>query len=125
MLAFTGDMLAGEPAKAGTLESSASAAAIASRKSPTRQRSPRAACQTFEPFPGLVCSRPVRRHAISSQRSVPTCKEYSTNPEFKEKFLDPNYLQPIVGSSDEFTRYVEADAAKWGKLIREAKITVE
>jgi len=56
---------------------------------------------------------------------VPTCKEYSTNPEFKEKFLDPNYLQPIVGSSDEFTRYVEADAAKWGKLIREAKITVE
>jgi len=45
-----------------------------------------------------------------------------TNPEFKEKFLDPNYLQPIVGSPDEFTRYVEADAAKWGKLIREAKI---
>jgi tripartite-type tricarboxylate transporter receptor subunit TctC len=47
------------------------------------------------------------------------------DPEFKEKFLDPNQLQPIIGSPDAFTQYVEADAAKWGKVVKDAKITVE
>jgi tripartite-type tricarboxylate transporter receptor subunit TctC len=48
-----------------------------------------------------------------------------TSQEFKEKFLDPNYLQPLIGSPDAFGRYVAADAAKWGKVIKDAKITIE
>jgi len=47
------------------------------------------------------------------------------DPGFKEKFLGPNQLQPIIGSPDAFTQYVEADAAKWGKVVKDAKITVE
>ena len=48
-----------------------------------------------------------------------------TGSEFKDKFMDPNYLQPLIGSPDAFARYVEADAVKWGKVIRDAKITIE
>ena len=48
-----------------------------------------------------------------------------TDPEFKDKFMDLNYLQPLIGSPDAFARYVDADAVKWGKVIRDAKITIE
>jgi tripartite-type tricarboxylate transporter receptor subunit TctC len=49
----------------------------------------------------------------------------TSSADFREKFLDANYLQPLPGTPEEFARYVEADAAKWGRIIRDGKITVE
>jgi tripartite-type tricarboxylate transporter receptor subunit TctC len=34
------------------------------------------------------------------------------DPEFREKFLVPNYLGSITGSPDEFADYIRAEAVK-------------
>jgi tripartite-type tricarboxylate transporter receptor subunit TctC len=47
------------------------------------------------------------------------------DPDFREKFLAPNYFEPIGGSPEEFAAYVKREAEKWSKVIREAKITVD
>jgi tripartite-type tricarboxylate transporter receptor subunit TctC len=48
-----------------------------------------------------------------------------TNSKFGEQFLDPSYLQPLIGSNRQFAHYVEADAAKWEKVIKSANISIE
>jgi tripartite-type tricarboxylate transporter receptor subunit TctC len=47
------------------------------------------------------------------------------DPEFKQKFLEPNHYEPILGSPDQFADYVNAEAAKWRKVITDAKLSVE
>jgi len=47
------------------------------------------------------------------------------DPDFREKFLAPNYFEPISGSPEEFAAYVKREAAKWSQVIRQAKITVD
>jgi tripartite-type tricarboxylate transporter receptor subunit TctC len=44
---------------------------------------------------------------------------------FREKVLGPNYYEPITGSPAEFAAFVAKDAAKWSKVIKDAKITAE
>src|SRR5207237_3665249 len=48
-----------------------------------------------------------------------------TDPDFREKFLAPNYFEPVTGSPSEFAAYVKRESDKWGQVIRAAKITVE
>lgn len=45
--------------------------------------------------------------------------------DFREKFLTPNYFEPIGGTPEQFAEYVKREAAKWSKVIRQAKITIE
>src|SRR5438105_10745571 len=45
--------------------------------------------------------------------------------DFREKFLAPNYFEPVTGSPSEFAAYVKRESDKWGQVIRAAKITVE
>jgi len=45
--------------------------------------------------------------------------------DFREKFLAPNYFEPISGSPEEFAAYVRREAAKWSQVIRQANITLE
>jgi tripartite-type tricarboxylate transporter receptor subunit TctC len=52
-------------------------------------------------------------------------QKVTSSAEFREKVLDANYLQPLPGTPEEFARYVEADAAKWGRIIRDGKVKVE
>ncbi len=47
------------------------------------------------------------------------------DPVFHDKFMRPNYLQPIPGSPEQFTHYVRGEAEKWRKAIRDASIQVE
>jgi tripartite-type tricarboxylate transporter receptor subunit TctC len=47
------------------------------------------------------------------------------DPEFKQKFLDPNYYEPIPGSPEQFADYVNAAAAKWRRVITDAKLSIE
>jgi tripartite-type tricarboxylate transporter receptor subunit TctC len=47
------------------------------------------------------------------------------DPEFQKQFLEPQALQPMLGSPEQLVRSLEADSAKWGKLIRETNLTVE
>jgi len=47
------------------------------------------------------------------------------DPDFREKFLAPNYFEPVTGSPAEFAEYVKREAAKWKSVIQQAKITLE
>ncbi len=45
--------------------------------------------------------------------------------EFREKFLAPNYFEPIAGSPEAFGEYVKREAEKWSRIVKAAKITVD
>jgi tripartite-type tricarboxylate transporter receptor subunit TctC len=47
------------------------------------------------------------------------------DPELQEKYLAPQLLEPIMGSPEEFRRFIAADAQRWGKVIRGAKLSVD
>src|SRR5258706_7377910 len=47
------------------------------------------------------------------------------DPDFREKFLAPNYFEPVTGSPEQFADYVKREADKWSKVIRTSKITIE
>jgi tripartite-type tricarboxylate transporter receptor subunit TctC len=47
------------------------------------------------------------------------------DPDFREKFLAPNYFEPVTGSPAEFADYVKREAAKWKPVIQQSKITLE
>jgi tripartite-type tricarboxylate transporter receptor subunit TctC len=47
------------------------------------------------------------------------------DPEFRDRFLEPQVVQPLPGPRDAFGAYLKAEAAKWSKVISEAKIQIE
>jgi len=46
------------------------------------------------------------------------------DPDFREKFLDRAMLDSITGSPAEFAAFIDAESAKWSKLIRETGLKV-
>jgi tripartite-type tricarboxylate transporter receptor subunit TctC len=44
---------------------------------------------------------------------------------FKERFLRPNRYEPIAGSPQQFGEFMQADTAKWMKVIKDANVTVD
>ena len=47
------------------------------------------------------------------------------DPEFRARFLEPQVVQPLPGSLDGFGAYLKAEAAKWSKVIAEAKLQID
>jgi tripartite-type tricarboxylate transporter receptor subunit TctC len=45
-------------------------------------------------------------------------------PEYKQKFLTPNFLNIIAGSPKEFAAYIETEAAKWSAVIKAAHLQI-
>lgn len=45
--------------------------------------------------------------------------------EFRTRFLEPQVVQPLPGPRDAFSAYLQAEAAKWSKVISEAQIRIE
>jgi tripartite-type tricarboxylate transporter receptor subunit TctC len=48
-----------------------------------------------------------------------------TDASFQERFLIPNFYQAILGSPEQFADYVKAEQAKWGAIIRDAKLSAD
>ncbi len=46
-------------------------------------------------------------------------------PAFREKFLAPSFIFPIVSSPEDFAERIHRESAKWGKVIKDANIKVE
>ena len=46
------------------------------------------------------------------------------DPAFGKKFLAPQMFEPMASSPEAFAAYIEAQAQKWGKLIRERKLSI-
>jgi len=44
---------------------------------------------------------------------------------FRERFLTPNFFEPILGSAEEFGDYLKSEQAKWSAVIRDANLTAE
>jgi tripartite-type tricarboxylate transporter receptor subunit TctC len=47
------------------------------------------------------------------------------DPDFRAKFLEPQVVQPLPGSRDGFAAYLKAEAAKWSKVIADAKLQID
>ena len=47
------------------------------------------------------------------------------DPDFRTRFLEPQVVQPLPGPRDAFSAYLQAEAAKWSKVIGEAKLQIE
>jgi tripartite-type tricarboxylate transporter receptor subunit TctC len=45
--------------------------------------------------------------------------------EFHAKILEPQVVQPLPGSPDAFGAYLRDEAAKWSKVIGEAKVQID
>jgi tripartite-type tricarboxylate transporter receptor subunit TctC len=45
--------------------------------------------------------------------------------DFREKFLEPNFLGSIEGNREQFAAYIKAEAAKWSKVIKDANLKVD
>ena len=44
---------------------------------------------------------------------------------FRDQFLGPNFYEPITGTPEQFATYIQSEATKWSKLIKEANIKTE
>ena len=47
------------------------------------------------------------------------------DPEFQKKFLQPQALQPMLGSPEQLAGTLASESGKWQKLIRDANLTIE
>lgn len=47
------------------------------------------------------------------------------NADFKEKFLVPNFYEPIIGSPEKFADLIKVDVERWRKIIVDAHISMD
>jgi len=47
------------------------------------------------------------------------------DPAFREKLLAPQLFEPITSSPEQFAGFIRAEAQKWGKVARDAKLRVD
>jgi tripartite-type tricarboxylate transporter receptor subunit TctC len=47
------------------------------------------------------------------------------DPDFREKFLDRALLDAITGSPEQFAAFIQAEAAKWSKVVKDANLKIE
>jgi hypothetical protein len=47
------------------------------------------------------------------------------DPEVRKTFMAPQFFEPLVDSPAELAGFLDTEAKKWGKVIRDAKIKVE
>jgi tripartite-type tricarboxylate transporter receptor subunit TctC len=45
-------------------------------------------------------------------------------PAFRERTLVPNFYESMPGTPEQFAEHIRADAARWSKVIRDAKIAI-
>jgi tripartite-type tricarboxylate transporter receptor subunit TctC len=45
--------------------------------------------------------------------------------EFQSRFMDVQLLDPMVGTQDAFVTFIRSDAAKWGKVLRQANVKID
>jgi len=48
-----------------------------------------------------------------------------SDPDFREKFMAPQMFESMASDPDSFDKYVRAETQRWGKVIREQKLTIQ
>jgi tripartite-type tricarboxylate transporter receptor subunit TctC len=72
---------------------------------------------------GLAAPRGTPREIVN-QLSAETQKIFG-DPSFRDRYLVPAVTFSIASPPEKFAERIDADLAKWGKLIRDAGVTVE
>ena len=72
---------------------------------------------------GLAAPKGTPRDIVD-KLSTQTQKIFS-DPEFRDKFLAPNFIYSIVSPPGEFAERIRADSVKWGKVVRDANVHVD
>ena len=72
---------------------------------------------------GIHAPAATPREAIN--RIYAGVRDVFADPAFIKRVLEPGGLQPIVSSPERFAEYIKAEAVKWERVIREAKIKLE
>lgn len=54
-----------------------------------------------------------------------TVRTIFSSKEVKANYLDPNFMDPMPGSPQEFSDFIVKDSVKWRKIIEEAKVTID
>lgn len=52
-------------------------------------------------------------------------QEIVRDAKFKAQFLDPQVLEPLIGSPADLKRYLDTESDKWANLIRQTQLVVE
>jgi tripartite-type tricarboxylate transporter receptor subunit TctC len=52
-------------------------------------------------------------------------KAILSDPAFREKFLAPQMFESMATDPDTFDKYIKAETLRWGKVIREQKLTIQ
>jgi tripartite-type tricarboxylate transporter receptor subunit TctC len=48
-----------------------------------------------------------------------------TDPVFRQRYLEPQLLEPIATSPEQFAEFIRSDAQKWGKVLRDANVRLD
>jgi tripartite-type tricarboxylate transporter receptor subunit TctC len=47
------------------------------------------------------------------------------DPAFQKRFMEPRLFEPLVSSPEEFERFIQAEIAKWTKVVKAAHIKID
>ncbi len=72
---------------------------------------------------GLAAPKGTPQEVID-RLSAETQKIFS-DPEFRDKFLAPNFIYSIASPPGQFAQRIRADSVKWEKVIRDANVHVD
>jgi tripartite-type tricarboxylate transporter receptor subunit TctC len=45
--------------------------------------------------------------------------------DFRDRFLTPNFYEPISSSPEEFAGHIRSDSARWRQVISDARIAID
>jgi tripartite-type tricarboxylate transporter receptor subunit TctC len=71
---------------------------------------------------GLFAPRGVAPDIVATLNGA--VQKIMIDADFHEMFLGPNFYEPVLGRPDQFAQYVRAEATKWGKVVQDAKLSV-
>jgi len=72
---------------------------------------------------GLWAPRATPREVVARINS--DVQKVFADTDFREKFLEPNFLGSIDGNPEQFAAYIKAEADKWSKVIKDANLKVD
>ena len=123
--AFTGITLAAEPFKAGRLRVLAVGSPTRLAQFPEIPTFAESGLSGFEAYSWFGIFAPVRTSADIVAKINGAVQQLLANSEFVKRALEPAHLKPLPGTAAQFAAYVRSDSARWGSIIREARLTVE
>ncbi len=79
----------------------------------------------FEAISWFGLFAPKATSAETVQKINAGVQKIFADPEYKRKFLTPNFLSVLAGSPKDFASYIDAESAKWSAVIKAAHLKID